>query len=396
VAPTLEEDRVRGQRWEAEDTDLETVMAHMRELHRAVTEHDAGDQDHPHPRNCVLNLVVGLDDKHRVTACDKLVAGLATSHPLRAILVHLHGGGGPGMLDAQITTEAHKLVSGFPVQREQVLLHVRGEASHHLSSLILPLLVDDVPTYLWWSGRHRLSEAVVQDAISFSDVLVVDSARFEHPIDELLELAQLVTDPDAPVGVADFRWGRLRPWQDAISHFFGPAGRRELLSGLREVTVEAAGTRPNDRVGGALLFGWMASALRWRSAMVLPGDDATSTIVDVAGEHPVRVTIRSVPHDDLRHGELLTVRLAGRAGRRTFTLSIEHDTEGDDHAHVTVDLDGGEPVLQRLALPRLGDPELLTHALWSTQRDPVFHGALRDAAPLLAAMREHSRSGGRP
>ena len=47
----------------------------------------------------MLNLVVGLGDKHRAEQCDKLVAKLAASHPLRAILVHLHGGRGAGTLD---------------------------------------------------------------------------------------------------------------------------------------------------------------------------------------------------------------------------------------------------------------------------------------------------------
>jgi glucose-6-phosphate dehydrogenase assembly protein OpcA len=383
----MRDDRVRTMRWEAANTDLEAVMAHLRELHREVTQHDRETQEHPHPKNCVLNLVVALDEKHMVTACDKLVGHLAASHPLRAVLVHLHGGRGEGMLDAEITVEAHKLVTGFPVQREQVLLHVRGEATEHLSSLVEPLLVDDVPTYLWWSGRHRLDEAIVQDAISFSDVLVVDSAKFEHPIDALLQLAELVANPDAPVGVADFRWGRVRPWRDAIGQFFGPADRRALLPGLQEITAEAAGSSPDARAGAALLAGWAAAMLGWRFVETAAANDDATEAVALAGEHRVRLTLRSVPNDRLHHGELLTVRLAGRRGRHAFTLTIERDPDGDNHAHVTIQLDGGQPVRQRLTLPRLGDPDLLIHVLWANQRDPVFHGALRAATPLLEAMR---------
>jgi glucose-6-phosphate dehydrogenase assembly protein OpcA len=394
VAPTLsgvaplDEDRVRGLRWVEENTDLETVMARLRQLHHDVVMHEVDAHQHPHPKNCVLNLVVALDDQHRVTACDKLVANLSASHPLRAILVHLHGGGGPGILDADVTVDAHKLVNGFPVQREQVLLHVRGEAAHHLSSLVEPLLANDVPTYLWWSGRHRLDEEIVRDAISFSDVLVVDSGKFEHPMDALLELAGLAADPDATVGVADFRWGRMWPWRDAIGMFFGPADRRPLLGAIQEVTVEAAGSGPGARAGAALLAGWIASALGWRlGSIAAAGDDATTAVAEAGHGHHARLTLRSLPNDRLHNGELLNVRLSGHHGRRAFTLAIERDTEGDDHAHVSIQLDGGEPVLQRITLPRLGDPELLIHVLWADRHDPVFNGALRAAAPLLQAMR---------
>jgi glucose-6-phosphate dehydrogenase assembly protein OpcA len=400
VAPTLSgvvplhDDRIRGLRWVEENTNLETVMAQLRRLHHDVVLHEVDEHQHPHPKNCVLNLVVALDDKHRITACDRLVAGLAASHPLRAILVHLHGGGGAGILDADLTVEAHKLVSGFPVQREQVLLHVRGEAAHHLSSLVEPLLVNDVPTYLWWSGRHRLDEEIVQDAISFSDVLVVDSGKFEHPIDALLELAGLAADPDATVGVADFRWGRMRPWRDAISMFFGPADRRPLVGGIQEISVDAAGSGPDARAGAALLAGWMAWALGWRLGPIAGADDTTTAVAGTGEGHHVRLTLRAVPNDRLNNGELLTVRLSGHHQRRRFTLTIERDAEGDDHAHVTIQLDGGEPVRQRLTLPRLGDPDLLIHVMWANRRDPVFQGALRAAAPLLEALRQRRRSGG--
>jgi glucose-6-phosphate dehydrogenase assembly protein OpcA len=393
VAPTLsgvaplDGDRVRSMRWVEENTDLETVMARLRELHHDVVMHEVDAHEHPHPKNCVLNLVVALDDMHRVTACDKLVANLSASHPLRAVLVHLHGGGGPGFLDADVTVDAHKLVNGFPVQREQVLLHVRGEAAHHLSSLVEPLLANDVPTYLWWSGSHRLDEAIVRDAISFSDVLVVDSGKFEHPMDALLELAGLAADPDATVSVADFRWGRMWPWRDAIGQFFGPADRRTLLHSIEEVTVETAGSGPGARAGAALLVGWVASALGWRlGSIAAPADDATTAVADTGEGHHAHLTLRSVPNDRLHNGELLTVRLSGQHGRRTFTLAIQRDAE-DDHAHVSIQLDGSEPVRQRITLPRLGDPELLIHVLWSNRHDPVFNGALRSAVALLEAMR---------
>jgi glucose-6-phosphate dehydrogenase assembly protein OpcA len=384
---SLADDRVRARRWQAADVDLATVVARLHDQQAELARHDVDHEDHPHPRNCVLNLVVTVGDRHRAEACDRLVGSLAASHPLRAILLHLEGGGGPGSLDAEITSEAHQLVSGFPVQREQVLLHVRGDAGQHLASLVEPLLVPDVPTYVWWSGRESLRGARLREAIGFSDVLVVDSERFEHAVEGMLELVALTRDPDAGVGVVDFRWARLKPWRDAIGQFFGPADRRALLRGLREVSAEAGGTGPDSRVSAALLAGWVFGALGWPLAGVTAGDGVTEAAAEADGGHRARVAIRSVAGDRLHHGELLAVRLTGRSGHRAFALSIEHDPAGDHHAHVTIELDGGEPVRQRLTLPTMGDSDLLVHALWASHRDPVFGRALDGAAPLLEALR---------
>lgn len=387
----LSDDRVRVRHWQATGTDLETVVEKLDEIQYELSRADAALQEHPHPRNCVLNLVVVLDDKHRATECDQTITGLAASHPLRAILVHLDLRGGPahgqGTLDAEITSEAHQLVSGFAVQREQVLLHARGDVARHPSSLVVPLLVPDIPTYLWWSGRRRLDEAIAQDVLGFTNVLVVDSARFEHPADALLQLAALVANPDASVGVADFRWDRVRPWRDVIAQFFSPRERHTLLNGLQEATFESAGSGPGARVGVALLAGWMAWALRCRMTRTgAAGEDGTEAVAERDG-HSVHLSLRSVANDRLRHGELLTVRLAGRRGQRTFVLTINRDPDGANHAHVAIELDGSDTVHQRLTLPRLGDPDLLVHILWGSQHDPVFRGSLLTARPLLEAMR---------
>jgi glucose-6-phosphate dehydrogenase assembly protein OpcA len=390
---TLTDERVRVRRWQGTGADLEQVMDNLHALHEELTNHDlvAGDDDHPHPRNCVLNLVVMVDGRHRAAACDRTIASLAAGHPLRAILLHVDGDRGgaetEAELDAEVTVEAHQLVDGFPVQREQVLLHVRGELAHHLASLVEPLLVTDVPTYLWWSGRERLDDQTIRDVMSFCDVLVVDSARFEQPVDALLQLAGLVADPNEPVGVADFRWGRLKPWRDAIGQFFAPRDRWPLLAGMREITAEAAGTGPDARVGAALLAGWAAAGLGWRLVSAAAAGDETTEAVADAGDHRVRLTMRSVPSAHLGHGELTMLRLAGRSGHRAFTFTIERDPDGEKHAHVTIEMGQGEPVRQRLTLPRMGDPDLLIHVLWANQRDPVFHDALLSARTLLEAMR---------
>jgi len=387
----LHADRVRARRWKATDVDLGTVMEKLREQEMALREHDAEDQDHPHPRNCVLNLVVGLKDQHRTTACDTMVGKLAAAHPLRAILVRLHADEGPSRLDAEITTEAHQLLHGFPVQREQILLHVRGEAGQHLASLVGPLLVPDVPTYLWWSGREHLDEGKVRDALRFTDVLIVESLHFDRPAAGLLELAELVADPDAPVGVSDFRWARLWPWRDAISQFFAPAGRLALLRGLREVEISAAGTDPDSRAGAALLAGWLANALGWRVRDVREADGGgaaggTQAVAGVEGADPVRLGLRSVANERLDRGDLLSVRLAGRSGRRSYSLVVQRHPEGERHVHVTIEMDDAPPLRQRLPLPEIAESDLLTHALWSGRRDRVFAGALRGARPLLEAL----------
>jgi glucose-6-phosphate dehydrogenase assembly protein OpcA len=382
---TVEPERIRSLRWSGEDVELEDVVAQLRRMQNELAAADPGD--HPHPRNCVLNLVVTLGDHHRALACDRLVASLGPSHPLRAILLHLGGGDGPGDLDAELMSEAHQLLRGFPVQREQILLHVRGGAAEHLASLVEPLLVPDVPTYLWWSEREPLGDQALQEAMRFTDVLVVDSLHFHRPAGSLLEIADLIQRHESPIGVTDFRWSRLRPWMDAIGQFFSPGDRQAFLTGLESIEAECAGSGPASRITAALLVGWAASALRWRFLDVRAEDpDRTTAVVEDPAGRRVPLALRSTPGSRQEEGKLVAVRVAARAGGRRCTVAIEKEASGG-HARLTIDLGGPRPVQQRLTLPRQDDANLLVQALWSSRRDPVFERALIAAVPLLEVMR---------
>jgi hypothetical protein len=134
-----------------------------------------------------------------------------------------------------------------------------------------------------------------------------------------------------------------------------------------------------------LMAGWVAGSLGWRLTNATARDDVTEAAAEVGGGDDVAVTLRSVANESLHLGELLSMRIAGRAGRRAFGLTIERDPGGDPHAHVTIELGEGRPVRQRLPLPRMGDPDLLVKVLLGSLRDPVFHRALASAIPLLEA-----------
>lgn len=391
----LHADRVRTRRWEAADTDLQTVIDQLLRVGYELRQDDARVEDHPHPRNCVLNLVVTVREGKRTEAVDRLVAELSAPHPMRAILLHLNSGHGDGTLDAAITADAHRLLSGFPVQREQVLLRVRGPVADHLASLVEALLVPDIPTFLWWSGRSELDRPALDQVSEVADVLVVDSAELDRPVEALLDLAALTraspptpTLRGGPIGVKDLRWSRLRPWRDAVGQFFAPASRQHLLAGVDKFSCESAGSKPGSRVGAALLAGWVAAALGWRFVDVGAAreEPATNAVADTGHGHSVQVTLRSVPNDHLAEGELLDVQLAGETEDGPFAVSMERDRGGGNHAQLTIVL-GADTVRQRLPLPRMGDPDLLLHVLMISQRDPVFESALAGASVLLASLR---------
>ncbi|MBJ7599838.1 MAG: hypothetical protein DLM67_05080 [Candidatus Nephthysia bennettiae] len=384
---TVGEERVSTRSWAADSVDLGRVASELSRLHTELTQLETGHDDHPHPRNCVLNLIIAVSDGQQEEAVQRAVQAVASGHPLRAIILCRRTGEGEG-LDAQIITQAHQLVRGRSVQLEQVTLKVRGQTAEHTASLVDPLLVPDVPTYLWWTGTPPLAEQGLRDALAACDVLIVDSAQFENLTQEFLDLAALAERLGERLGFVDLRWVRQKPWRETLAQFFAPKSRREMLMGLERVVVESVGEGAAGRVGGMLLGGWLMSALDWRLT-----DAASSThagaevLLKRANGRMIQLTVRAVEQPNLPPGALRSIHFDGHAGGKEFATHMEIRPDRSDHAHVRIDIGKVETLHQRLALPQPTDSDLLLHALSAARRDRVYLRSLDAAAKLLDALR---------
>lgn len=382
-----ERERRRSRRWRGENVQLADVVENLNRLHAELAHVDAGADEHPHPRNCVLNLVIVTGQEEGLArACDGFAATVASHHPLRAIVIH-DDPWGEDRINAEIESHAVLLLRGAPIQREQIVLHVSGQPGHHLPSLLEPLLVPDVPTYLWWMGTPPLSEEVMENALEAADVLVVDSATFQRPFASFLDLAELAGRAGDRFSIADLHWERLRPWREALAQFFSPRDRRGFLDGLSGVGVDYAGEGRANRVGGALVVGWLQSSLQWKLRRAAAGQGGiVVAYFDSPRAHGVEVAFRSVPHE-AADGELQAVRLEGAAGGQTFLVTVERDAGDPRVANVEVRIGGQQSVRQLISLPVADEGELLLQSIANGRRDPVFMRSLQAAGGLLAATR---------
>jgi glucose-6-phosphate dehydrogenase assembly protein OpcA len=384
---TAEGERVTTRSWTAEDVDLGQVASELSKLHTELTHAENAHDEHPHPRNCVLNLVVAVSDEKQEAAVQAAVQAVASGHPLRAIILRRSSAEGEG-LDAEITTQAHRLVRGRSVQLEQVTLKVRGQTAEHTASLVDPLLVPDVPTYLWWTGTPPLAEQGLRDALAACDVLIVDSAQFENLVQAFLDLAALAERLGGRLGFVDLRWVRQKPWRETLAQFFAPESRREMLAGLERVVVESIGEGTAGRVGGMLLGGWLMSALDWRLTDATSSTHAGSEVLlKRANGRMIQLTLRAVEQANLPPGALRSIHFDGHADGKEFATHMEVRPDRSDHAHVRIDIGRVETLHQRLAMPQPTDSGLLLHALSAVRRDGVYFRSLDAAAKLLDALR---------
>ena len=102
-------------------------------------------------RSSVLNMIVVTDEEsaQEITAS---VSKLAGHHPARAVVFIADPDEGESNVDVGLSAYCHARGGGAQVCAEQITIHAEGPPATHLESLAGPLLIPDLPVFLWYPG----------------------------------------------------------------------------------------------------------------------------------------------------------------------------------------------------------------------------------------------------
>ncbi|CAN5811535.1 glucose-6-phosphate dehydrogenase assembly protein OpcA [soil metagenome] len=210
-------------------------------------------------RSSVLNMIVVTDEESATEVTDS-VSKLAGRHPARAVVFIADPEGEPNV-DVGISAFCHaRGGGGAQVCAEQITIHAEGPPAVHLESLASPLLIPDLPVFLWYPGEFSPRSPEFAAMAELADRVILDSAASEGYEACLRELAELVEDPATPA-IGDLQWVGLSPWRSLLADTFGTPERAGELGKIERAEVLYA---PGGENRALLLVGWLASTLGWK------------------------------------------------------------------------------------------------------------------------------------
>ena len=373
--------------WRGADVSLAEVLARLNRLRVDAARKEIGDQDHIHPRNSVLALVVVASTGEDAERAAGVVAELAAHHPCRAVIVLDEPGGGKGRIDATVTSLTHALVDGAACQYEEVFLRVQGAAAEHIPSLVEPFVIPDVTTYVWWTGSPPIRTRRFEETLEAADVVLLDSSCFERPFDTFAAHAELAGEQRGVV-FGDFHWTRLAPWRETLAQFFNPPSRTGFLGGIGAVGVEYVADGRGNRTAAALLAGWLGSSLGWKPRRAAAGKGGVvAAHFTSRADHPVEVAMKPVELEGFAPGEITAVRVEAVSEGRTCRVEAVRHGYGGGHVAVDAEVGGTRVPRSMLPMPPHREPALLSRLLVEARSDRHYRPALRLGAEVLRSAR---------
>jgi glucose-6-phosphate dehydrogenase assembly protein OpcA len=375
-------------RWEGRGVKATAVAARLLDLRSSASD----DEGFPLARASVMNLLVFASDDSQAKRAIETVDDLALRHPSRAIVI----AGSPGKrfsLDAEVAIHQHPLGTHGLIY-ERVFLRPHGANLEGMDTLVIPLLIPHLQSYLWWMGDPNPAHPALRSLARICDRLIVDSALGSA---EVLSDVSVELGPGSPLGsrgtgptfgnlvMGDANWTRLDGFRQALAAIFDEHHRAQQLEGLTR--VEVVGARAASRGISAaelLMAGWIASRMGCTSPGLATGgvsmrcgEQTSRTLFTFAGT-PARALRTTHPRPPLH-----AVSLEMEHGRKRIKVDLTAQRAG---GLCTVSESGAATTSRAVPLSHPSESETISRELARIGRDRVYEDSVLSAARIQAAL----------
>jgi hypothetical protein len=247
--------------WFGEDT---TIAEIERQLAR-LRESSAGVGAQPNLRTSVMTHIAWAPPEWQ-HAAEETLAGMAERHPSRTLLL-VPRPDEPDGLDAEVAVRCFP-VGDRALCGEVVELALRGNRVAAPASIVLPLLISDLPVFCRWRGLPPFGEAPFEQLIDITDRLIVDSTEWEG----LPGTYAALVEQFERTAVSDIAWARTERWRSLLASLWPE------IAGVRTLRVHGTPAQ------GYLLAGWLRSKLGHDVVVEIDAHERLEGI-DIDGRH---------------------------------------------------------------------------------------------------------------
>ena len=289
-------------------------------------------------RACTMTLVVVSPEDDDWSALGETIAALMPEHPSRSILVKLRDGAQRELSERVYQQCWMPFGQRRQICCEQIELTASRAALGDLPSVLLPLIVADLPVILWCRNPRLLEIAEFGETARLATKVVLDSFAYPGAAEAFAAIGRARR---GGLEVADLAWTRLTRWRETLAQVFE---NRARLARLEEIAAVKVTWNEGHETAAWYLAAWIADSL---------------------ARAGVEVRLEVAPG-----AESLRIELSGRGP--LVALWREQDS-------LMVTVDG---LSNRTHLSTPGDCLLMHEELALVRSDPVFQRALSTAARL--------------
>jgi len=345
-------------------------------------------------RACALNLIVYTTPRDDRESLDDLLSQVNEQHPGRTLILVADRETRKPRLEAYLSTRCRLLGgTGKQICGEQITIEASGPIVETAATAVAPLLVPDVPVYLWWKDIPHYEDKLFDRMAELADRIIINSAAFDHPYDDLLRLATMIADPSRPVRVSDLNWGELTTWRTLLACFWDVPDYRPLLDKIDRVAVRyrPPSQAPDEIAPKALLLAsWFSSRLGWKVVGHVVRTNEGVVECDLSsGDREIIFSLIPDKSVKLNNGMISSFALSATKEAAEFSVALR---AGEAKLETEARIGAAHSIGRVLGYQMRSEANRLSRELAFLSHDAVYEEAVAQAARLVEAIINRNRN----
>ena len=329
-------------------------------------------------RTSILTLIVISHGEAEIKRANHALERLVRVLPSRVIQVSVND----STRDLAASVSAHCAITSTDQTNCYELISVQASPEHlrAIPSILTQLDISDLTTFIWWVGAVDSRSEHFRRVSGSADRIVVDSARFNRPLEDLDNYRRFLVDNTNDLAGTDLTWSRLLAMRELIAQSFDHPDAMAMLSSLRRLELSY---NPAAFADALLMAGWLTSRLDLEPVAARQ----MTEMVGLTARYPDGKLVEfNLSPTTTRGAGLRSVRILAHNKLGTSRVTLRRTEQ--ERATVNIEMTGLPRQQRTVHCADGSDDQLLGMELLQFSRDPVYEHALEHAA-LFAKLLQH-------
>lgn len=322
--------------------DINRIERELKLLWHSASESGSDDGTLAVTRACAMNLILYSERSDAEVQASAMLDEITVRHPCRAILAICREASEPS-IEAWVSARCHLTGSKKDQQIccEQITVRSQGQSTKELASVVLPLLVSDLPVFMWLNSPGFKLEPL-RPFLPSIDRLILDSDDFDDNITFFKELQMLIKEQgqarcEDKVIASDLNWNRSLSWREAVALSFEERNGKlspqdlenivgvEIKYGLDKAHAQSKTPRLGLINQSLLVVSWLAGRLGWKfdSARQMEGGLIEIKFTAGGGKRPLLVKLTGIPWEHAGTGDIGSIAVEVGAPANTLLRATQ-------------------------------------------------------------------------
>lgn len=288
------------------------IESHFRRFWREI----AGSDSAALLKAGTLNLVVLCQEASCAQKLRRRLPEIIAHHPGRIIVVSAEPSLSAAEMNASLYAYLQEFAEGHKlIVAEVIFLQANRQPPQWISGAVLPLLLPDLPVFLWSFDRFRSLPDSLDPLLRYVDRLVVQTDDTYDKPEEIAGILEEILRQSRQRSVVDLNWLRLANWREATARLFDRSENLQLLTALQEIEIYYSAERPT--LAALYTAAWLAASLQ--QARLGTAEGWNSILHYRRGCTLPAITLKSLPGEGFG---VQKIKFLGKQNEKSFILTL--------------------------------------------------------------------------